>query len=511
MTREVVGLLLVNACLLAAGAGVTRAFGLWRRGRDLRTGLATSFLAGVASFGVCAQLLYVLGFSLDLAQAFVLCGLLAAAGLLRLPSARPLTTAARLRKPERVAAVLVALPLFLLALDALYQPLASWDAWTQWTAKGQALVELDGLDSAVFANQAYADWHPDYPLLVPALEAFAFRAGVDVRVIHLEFWLLLAAFVGALIELLRPRVGPLFTWAGVLAIVWTPKIGAEALSANADMPLAIFLVLTALGGWLWVAERNPAALGLVGVFGSATLATKLEGLVELTIVLAVALALALRQSARTALLLAFAGACAALVGLVPWRIWTLVSDAPVAYPAGSVLDSVVGVEPSRVPIAALLLLRQLFDPDVWLVLLPLALCAVAVAAGAMRRGSGSVGAGVATALLLLVGLTTAFVIPAYSFEWRSVYWLLFVPGFLAGVVLVGAAIRGGGSAAYVATSLAAMFAALVAIYLFTPYDFAWHLGTSTSRVVVPVGLFAATFAPILLARPLRGGQDESFP
>jgi hypothetical protein len=53
-----------------------------------------------------------------------------------------------------------------------------------------------------------------------------------------------------------------------------------------------------------------------------------------------------------------------------------------------------------------------------------------------------------------------------------------------------------------------MFAALVAIYLFTPYDFAWHLGTSTSRVVVPIGLFAATFAPIVLAPALRSSSDD---
>ena len=52
--------------------------------------------------------------------------------------------------------------------------------------------------------------------------------------IHLEFWLLLATFAMSLVELLRPRVRSLLVWAGVMAIVWTPKIGAEALSANAD-------------------------------------------------------------------------------------------------------------------------------------------------------------------------------------------------------------------------------------------------------------------------------------
>ena len=393
MIPGVLALLLVNACLLAAGAGITRALGAWRRPRELAFFLATSFLAGVAAFGVAAQSLYVLGFSLTGVQAVGVCLLLASAGLLPrgpAPGGQPLARPWRMTRPDWSAALLIAFPLVLLALDALYQPLASWDAWNQWTPKAQALVELDGLDSAVFANPAYADWHPDYPLLVPALEAFAFRFGVDVRVIHVEFWLLLATFAMSLVELLRPRVRSLLVWAGVMAIVWTPKIGAEALSANADLPLAVFLVLTAVAAWLWLSERNSAALGLVALFGAALLATKLEGLIEFVIVLGVALLVALRNSRGLTLPLAAAAAAAALVGLVPWRLWTFLSDAPVAYPADSVVDRVIGLEPSRVPIASLLLLRQLLDPDVWLVLVPLALCSL----GGRRtrpEGSSSVG------------------------------------------------------------------------------------------------------------------------
>lgn len=511
MTAEVLALLFVNVCLLAAGAGLMRALGAWRRPRELATVLATSFLAGVAAFGVAAQLLYVLGFSLSAAQTLVLCALLAStAALSRLP-ASALGARAPFARLEWVAALLVAVPLLLLAVDAAYQPLASWDAWSQWTPKGQALVELDGLDTAVFGNPAYADWHPDYPLLVPALEAFAFRFGVGVRVIHLEFWLLLAAFAVSLLELLRPRVGPLLAWSAVLAIVWTPKVGAEALSANADMPLAVFLVLTGVAAWLWVSERSTAGLGLVGLFGAATLATKLEGVIEFAIVLAVALLLALRHSRGRALLLAGAGAGAALAGFIPWRLWTIVSDAPVAYAAGPVLDTVRAVEPSRVPIAALLLLRQLFDPDVWLVLVPLSLCAVALAGLGLRRDRRALAVAVSVVLLLVVGIATALVIPAHSYPWRTAYWLLFLPGVLAGGVFVGAIARGGGSAAYVAGSVSGMFAALVAIYLFTPYDFAWHLGTSSSRLVVPLGLFVAAFAPIVLSRAVGAGRRGGVP
>jgi hypothetical protein len=507
VTADVLALLLMNGCLLAAGAGVTRALGAWRAPRELCTVLATSFLVGVAAFGVLAQLLYVLGFSLSVPQALGVCCLLAAPGLVRVLPRSPLAPQRALTGREWAAAAGVAIPLVLLAVAAVYQPLSSWDAWTQWTPKARALVELDGLDSSFFASAAYGHWHPDYPLLVPSLEAFAFRLGVGVRVAHLEFWLLLAAFAVALVELLRQRVGPLLAWATALAIVWTPKLGAEALSANADMPLAIFLVLAALAAWLWISEGSTPALGLVAVFGAAAAATKLEGVIELAVVLAIGVWLSLRQSRRSALLLAGAGVVT-LVGFIPWRLWTTLTDAPTAYAASSVVDSVTAPEPSRVPIASLLLLRQLFDPETWLLLVPLALCALAVAALTHRRDRV---VPVTTVVLLVVALVTALVIPPRSYQWQDEYWLLFLPAVLASLVLVLALPRASRAAGFVMTCVAAIFAVLVAIYLFTPYDFAWHLGTSTSRVVLPLGLLAAAFAPIVLARTRQESRPRPAP
>jgi hypothetical protein len=106
--------------------------------------------------------------------------------------------------------------------------------------------------------------------------------------------------------------------------------------------------------------------------------------VELAIVLAVGLAIALRQSRRDALLLGVAGAVT-LVGLVPWRLWAIVVDAPATYSAGAASDNLVSIEPSRIPIAALLLVRQLFDPRLWLVLVPVAICAFVVASAVSQR------------------------------------------------------------------------------------------------------------------------------
>jgi hypothetical protein len=499
VSADLLRLLLANGCLLAAGAGVTRALGAWRHPSDLRRVLGVSFLAGVAAFGVTAQLLYVLGLSLDLLEALALCGALAAIGALRLVPRTQNIPWAPIVRMEWVAAALVAIPLFLLAVDAAVMPLSSWDAWSQWTPKARALILLPGLDPAVFANAAYANWHPDYPLLVPAVEAFALRfIDLDQRVVHLEFWFLLAGCIVALLELLRPRAGALLAWSAVLAIVWTPKIGAEALSANADFPLAVFLVLAGITAWLWVSEGNVTALGLFVLFGAATLATKLEGTFELGIVIVAALVLAARRSRKRAAILLGAGALS-LVGLVPWRIWTTIHDTPTTYPPGSVINRVTALEPQRVPIASLVLVHQLFDPSGWLLLVPLALCAALVGALGMRRRATLV-AGAATMTLVGIGVVTALVIPGHSFPWSPAYWLLFVPEVFACAVFLVVVVRHGGTSGYVTGIAAAMCAAFVGVYLFTPYNFAWHLGTSSSRVVLPIGLFLAAFIPLLLHR-----------
>ena len=85
MSGDILSLLFVNACLFAAGAGVTRALGAWRRPSQLLTINATSFLAGAATYGVCAQLLFVLGLSLSRVQCVSLCALLPRARWLDLP------------------------------------------------------------------------------------------------------------------------------------------------------------------------------------------------------------------------------------------------------------------------------------------------------------------------------------------------------------------------------------------------------------------------------------------
>ena len=504
---KVLLIVVANGCLFVAGAGVARALGAWSRPAELRRMLGVSFIAGVAAYGVAAQLLYVLGFSLRLWQALLVCGILAATGFLGGSGSAQGTPSRPFSRLEILPAALAALMLLLLALDSIFQPLASWDAWTQWTAKARALVVVNGLDPNVLGSVVYSDWHLDYPLLVPALEAYGFRfAGIDYRIVHFQQWFLLLGFALAFIDLLRPRVRPLFMWAGLLAILWAPKVGSETIAANADLALAVFAGLTGITAFIWITESSRVSLGLCALFAAATMATKIEGAYLIVIVLAFTMVYVARRSRRLMWATAVAGAIA-FVGIVPWRIWVAIHHLPATYSVSAALDGPGLHEHSRGPISTLVVFGQLFSPRAWLLLVPLSFVAAAALARAglpYRRRRLLI---VAAAMFLTVGTVNSLLIPGPSFphSWRASDSLLFVLLFVTGALCLIAVVRSRGLAAWTIGAVTAMTGTFIMMYVLTPYPFTWHLGTSSARVILGPALFLAALAPLMLERAAAGG------
>jgi hypothetical protein len=437
MTVDALQLGLANLCIWAAGWGVHRLI----TGRSRRCGGgATAYLVGVASVGVLATLLLLAGASLRVWQIVVLCAVLAACGFVR-------DRRIRLSVPHVApwwAGLLVAAFLVVLGIDLLFQPLWAYDAWAQWTPKAKSFVLFNGLDASYFRSSAP---NSDYPVLVPALEAidFRFMGGFATQVLHLQFFLLIAGYAGALFELLLPRARAVFVWALVATVVVAPSLGIQAAYALADVPLAVFFSLAGLFAWIWLEERGGAALVLLGLFSAAALAAKNEGeLFVGTLFVVLLLLFAWQRSWRPAALTVAAGV-AALVGFLPWRLWAR---------AHHLTDYYAGSSPSlhhlsRVPIAAGRLLREAFDPTSWLALLPLAVVAAALAwiYGGARRGPLLVGA--------LVALT---------------------------------------------------YVELVYVYWSTALPFDYDLDTTARRVIMSPLLFAAALAPLLLEQAVTGAR-----
>jgi hypothetical protein len=138
-------------------------------------------------------------------------------------------------------------------------PLNRYDAWAIWALKGHALYAFGWADPTVFAGSAYRFANLDYPLLLPSLEAIAFRSmgAFDTRLIHVQFLFLLVAALAALFALLRDRVPAVVLWLSLFAIAVAPAVFDQLLTAYADLPLAlVFCVgVAASGRWLLANER----------------------------------------------------------------------------------------------------------------------------------------------------------------------------------------------------------------------------------------------------------------
>jgi hypothetical protein len=451
---DVLALLAANACFLLAGVGV---LGLVRGRAGAFTPRAypgLAYMAGTACAGVLATLLLVAGSALRILDVLLLCGALFLLGAVVARRSRASTVSTAGPRAGWLAAASAALAgafLLLLAVDLAFQPLFGADAWAQWTPKARAVVLLGGLDPGFFAEPAYLSLNLNYPLLVPALEAvdFRFMRGFDTRVIHLQFWLILAGFLLTLVELSRERL-PSFLYAPVvLAVVVAPSVAIQTASAYADVPLAAFFALAGVCGWRWLERADRASLALCGLFSAAALATKLEGAIFVVGLFVVLLVLVARRSLERAAITMLAGVIA-LAGLVPWRIWLAANETPSLYALDNAFSPrFLAEHVDRLPTAAGRVAQELLDPTSWLLLVPLALAAALVATRFARRRD---------CVLLFFGTSA--------------------------IALAG----------------------LVWSYWATPFELDFHLDTSARRVVTGPVFFAAALTPFLLAQGLEGAR-----
>jgi hypothetical protein len=452
---DVLALAAANLLFFAAGAGVTRLLGAWRTPRGLAGLIGVSYLAGVAATGIGLQLLLVLGLSFGVPLVVGLCAVLALSGLAaRGASDRPRVSVAVPRTMLPLVAVLVGI-VALMAVDLWFQPMGVWDAWAQWTAKARSIVDFDGLDARVLGNPAYREWNPDYPLLVPSIEAadFSFMGKVDTLAIHFQFLLVYAGFLLALLELLRGRVREVLVWPFVVAVALAPAVQIQTASAIADVPVAVMFALAGLYAWLWLVDSDRVALRLFSLFAAGALATKFEGRIFVGALSVTLVAVLLIVDRRRALPTVVAAVAAGVVGLLPWWLW--VSDHKVRGSFSTAVGDRLGTglidKAGRLPTIVEVLSRNAVNPSRWLLL----------------------------SLVVVASLGVAW----WGLRGRREVWL----------VLGTLALCAGG---------------LVLVYWATPLDYHVHLALSARRVVTGPVLFAAAVVPLLLESAIRSRSSR---
>ena len=164
-------------------------------------------------------------------------------------------------------------------------------------------------------------------------------------------------------------------------LVAAPSAASQLAAAEADIPTAALVAISALLAVVWLRERSRSALAVSAVLAAGACATKVEGLI-FTLALATSLvivgALGRQPKAVGAPVIAFAGAIAA--ALVPWRLWVshhqIVNQATVG--RGTNVSFLVH-HLGRAPLAVAYLGAKLLDPRAWLLIVPLAVVAATVA------------------------------------------------------------------------------------------------------------------------------------
>jgi Dolichyl-phosphate-mannose-protein mannosyltransferase len=334
------GLLAANLALGVLGCGVLLATGTWDRLRPASR-IGPALLAGFALAATALPPLLYAGLS----PTPLVAGALAAGALL-------LGTTLRRRRlraePDEsghglLPAAVLALLLLPLTLRAAVEPLAKFDAYSNWILKAKLLYGHGGLVSGALDpgmwSGLYAVSHREYPLGLPAVEALDFHAmgGADAQAIHLQIVIVVGAFLASAWSFLRPGVHPALLTAALCLPVAAPSLHTQVLSGYADVPMACLWAMAALMLGLWLRHGRGDLLALSGVLAAGALSVKQEGIVLDAALVVVAAGLLLAEGRRALLgrLALTAGAVAATA--VPWQLYVRArhfSDADIAPSAG---------------------------------------------------------------------------------------------------------------------------------------------------------------------------------
>lgn len=224
--------------------------------------------------------------------------------------------------------LLVALLSAAVILQALLLPLTDQDSWRMWGLKGRAFF-LDGSIAPTLTRYPEVDLHqPAYPPLQPLIQTLGYvlMGGIHERAIKLIFplWYIAAVLLTYQACAAWSQRAAALGWALLLAT--TPLVLDHATLGNADLPLAVALLLGtyALAEWIAAGDLRQLVGGVVSLAIAAW--TKVDGLYLGLLVLLLALAVRLwsvrgRTPLRSTLghglmaLLAFA------LLVVPWPIY----------------------------------------------------------------------------------------------------------------------------------------------------------------------------------------------
>ena len=459
MTRIYLGLVANNLVIVGVGFALLYAIGLARlRLREWRL-IALAYLLGWALLGTVLTFLLIAGLDPEIGTVVAVAVVIGAASVFagrRVPRAEIVAVGRRGHLLGSLAALAGAAVLAFAAIAALIVSIkgtwpSEWDVWGFWLSKAKVIYYFHGLDTGLGGYGAQS--HPEYPPLVPAMNAATshFVGAFHPTLLAFQVVLLGVAFLGAIPALVDRFVPRWLSFPLLALLAVSPGFFWRMQSMMADQTLAYLIAPAALACVIWLREPRGAwlAVALVCLVG-ATL-TKLEGatLGLLLVVVVVVAAFVLHRRAGSPARRLLLGPAS----IEPWRLWLGSHGLPVSatdYHASDLLRlHFLGDRTWRFTYAFHWMLHSVFRTGQWLVILPLALIALGLAA---RRLPVIAAAFAAWIVVAFLGLTT-------------IYWI--------GIP-----------------------------------DVHWYVQTSADRIVATIVIVAGTLTPLLLGFALTGRRNS---
>jgi hypothetical protein len=373
--RAIACLAMFNVFLAALGTALLLALRPASSWKDLLRLVGLSYLLGVATLMVLLTLLIVVGIPVTLAVIVLVAVVVALCaawfGIRRRPSPVGRTRPASLLSIG--SAVMFAA--IVVALEAVFrkgrlQGLLEFDSWDSWGPKTKALYHFGHLDSKFLDGLPGGSYPPGLPaLLSAALHAIG---SADMVTLHLQYWFLGVGFLAALVGLMASRVTPFLLLPFVLLVYVMPDIRNRSVDMYGDLPLGFLIVTAAVLLALWLDNPRRWHLPASAALFAAAVLTKREGVILAGCVLVAALvASADRIRADWPRLIAVF--VATIAAWLPWQLWIRAMDLPGTGPEGGLhflTDLDRGGDSFDV------VTRNLFDYDLWLMSLTIAIAAV---------------------------------------------------------------------------------------------------------------------------------------
>jgi hypothetical protein len=365
VTGRILALVAANVVLAVLGTGLLPWLRLARTRRQLLTRLPLGYAVGIAAGGILVAHLSLLHIPLGRIGLPLVAAVSLGLGLWRLRDASPVERA-RLRGQDVAAVALLGVAaVFGVAAARLFavKPLLESDGWVIWGTRARTLFEFGHPVAPVFTDSSVPALQ--YPLLLPGLEALAFRfmGGFDDTLVHLQLLGLAIAFVGGAWVLLREHTPPVLLAATLVAVVTAPAFLFQLETNFADIPVAMLIGLGLASLATWLRSGAPGLLPAAALFLGAGALTKNEG--ELFALAAYVIAFAVARAAQRRPLVW--AALATLLIELPWRVWTQVHGLrPADYSLSNLFDpSYLNDHRDRVGPSASELLTQIVRVESW--------------------------------------------------------------------------------------------------------------------------------------------------